>query len=423
MSLQAVKSEAFKLPKLLVEKGLLLRETVLVPPEQVGTITGGAGSHVIFKIPSDSGRWVYGTRHIAVQFNADGASSGGGGTYQRFENGIKSIIKEVRVFSSGNRILNPLFYNVKAAMEQGLNGDPDSSLIGGMLEGLGTRSDRNTWCEDNLKYVIYVELLPIAKGTKSINILPASFFAGDLKVEIFFEEPSRCMRSDYTTLAYNITNSRMRLDYILPSASLVGEMKALFQTGGFKLPIEERLYYSNPLNSGQTRYELNFAITKESVKKVLFAMRTASTVASGTTDDKLSTFNHNSIQDYQFHVGGYNFPQDVVNTTSANCAEAMFELLRCSDNFTHYDEISMPKGSLNRLNWLESGCLLGYNFSKNPLAPVMGGISTGSSGLRLVLNFSSALGSNQQIELFSYSDMVLKASPSGVLQIVDPSSA
>lgn len=420
---QSHQADVFKIPKILVELGLLERRTEYLRTKDSATKTiTAAGEVTKFELPKNQARWMIGLSRVPLQFNATTASTGGA-TYDRFENDIKCLIDHVVINSSGNKVIESRAYNIRSVIEQGLDGDVDASLLGSALNGMGSRTDRSTWGPLGLLYIPEIELFPQAEGSKSTSILPVNLFADDLEVEVHWAAPATCMETDGTA-TYTLANARLRVDYVLPNPNLIAEMKRLIASGGYRIPIEERTFYTNNLTNGATLYNFHLSVNKESVKKLIHVMRTAANVNSAAVNDKLSTFNHNNLQDYIYNIQGYKMPSDVVRCTNANCAEAIFELLRCSSDFSHYKDTVKSRGVISRDLFLADGCVFGYNFSRNPYKPdVLGGVKTLGKAIDVEINLSAALGADTNLHTFAYTDMVLRCSEHGVLQIVSPSAA
>mgnify|MGYP001573715939 CR=1 FL=1 len=406
-------AQMYQRPELVVDKSILSRDVVKFRPTVPGTFASGAVTDISFSLPR-SGIWLDRMDTVRLQFSAIPTSVGG--TYVRFSQYIWNLFDRLEITQSGHTIVNQRFFSDKMNSEYLINGDPNSQM-GRLLWGEGSQAERNTLGAASNMYDFPIEIFRHLSADNDIHVLPLSELSGPLEVRLFFANPAACVECDGTTPGFTITNPRFVAQQIIPSSSQRAAMVSDITAGKYRFGIVEATGYQYTMVSGSTAYNIPINVTRLSVRDIAWFMRTASTLLTTTTNDRHITYNWNSLSTAQYHIEGVLIPSENVSYGATNFVDGFHSTMASAFEPRALDWIPRARSLITAANYVNDALVVAQDFKRNSMQPwvVSGRSTTNGSNIQVDVTLSGALGANQTVSIFVYSDAILSITPQGDL--------
>lgn len=247
---------------------------------------------------------------------------------------------------------------------------------------------------------------------------PLPFLPNDLELQLEFcaphlglVKPLDVAYDASSKLGYMITEPVFMARLVEPSYDVFAQIDNKFKTKGLSYRYINYRAFEPTLASGQQRFNVSFKTALKSIQHVLCVMTNQSTSNSpvisqaGFEEMCQSTFNRNSCKEYQFKVGGVNYPAygpvdcDFQYTVeSMNQLKQIFGDIHCSVPYWQFRDSTSDK------------FLICMNFSKKSFS-YNSGPDCSNSFVRLSLELNSNLASAQTLHSFIAYDALMVIRP------------
>lgn len=380
------------------------RITVRIP-SQISRVTESS-NQMIFDIPNSS---VMDFRQGGLQFKLSVSATGG--TYARASNGVHTGIQRVRVLFDSEVIEDLNSFGLITSM-LAVSGDPDyASSLGYVMAGFGNATRRNTLGSNNQSYVISLLLGSLRKP------LPLNMITSRLRIEVYWQPANVWIETDGTSPTYTITDINLYADQMNFGSEYIAQLKKTFmEEGHISIPYLSYESFTNSVTNAGTN-SLQIPAKKRSLKGLASVMRTASTVADPTVNDKFETYNNLNIgldvRTYQAKINNTFYPQVAIATEAAlnGPTDAIgnpigyYNMLRLLRQWNFYRPFSLNSNLAQ--NYFIDRFIMAINVAPHQ-SQIMSGLDTATNFSTILLNIDlTALPSNQELTTFTIYDAVM----------------
>ncbi len=342
------------------------------------------------------------------QFTIQGSSVGG--TYARFNNDIRSIVKRLTI-AFGPKVVydcnnQGLLYNIMNQLKD-VNWN---SGAGKILNGTGSQAERNGYFTNPNKvyavqlYNMHTELLAKVLPFQKLNV--------QMYINIYLAPAAECIETDGTSASYVVNNNQFHIASLIPSAGWDSEFNSKIPRGiSYNYVLYENTFMTNLLNAGITRASATLNFRYSSLLGIFGVMRPSAGLTSFATNNKLSEFDFNNLNQVQLRMGSYVNPVDPT-TSNADCYTMVCE----NFNKSTQDSLALP------INYDSNNFIFAINLSKHPWVnptqnlSVNGYNSSVSTAIILDLGFSSALSQNYSLDIYAQAESSVIWQVNGAIQ-------
>lgn len=253
-------------------------------------------------------------RNSTLQFTLTG-TAGAGGTFTRFENGIKSIIDRITIQFGSKVVLDIQDYNVLSYVDdltQDINWFP---TVGKYMFGYGTTGERDAWFL--LPNKVYAVQLYRNHDDFLHSVLPLQKLGVQMIMNIYFAPVAKCIDTDRTGATYTVNNLQFHYSSLVPSPQwdnmynekVISQMPPSFSYVDYDCQED-----TNTCLAGITSFSKVLTFKYSALTGVAVTFRLQSVVNDQAGLDKLSSFINPGISSAYLKVGSVQYPQD--NTTN-----------------------------------------------------------------------------------------------------------
>jgi hypothetical protein len=250
------------------------------------------------------------------QWEFTATCSSTGGTYCRFSNGIFTIVNRVRLLIGSQPVIDTIYFNQIFQLWL-LSMDPNFiTTTASILWGVGSQATRNSDATNpnrfynlNLSYVC--ELLGV--------VWPADFISDQISLEIYLEDPNRCIETDGTSPTYVVNTNQYHYGVFKCTQDYLELVNKKIASGGIMIPYKAYDNYVSSISSGISNIQNVIPFKRQCLLGITYCMRNALTVASPATNDKFLTFvNYPVYNSSRLKINDTYYPNDrVLNTYEA----------------------------------------------------------------------------------------------------------
>lgn len=286
--------------------GVIARtQTYILPSTGAGNY--GPQGKIQFTFPNE----MMDFKNSTFQFTLNG-TAGGGATYTRINQGIKSIINRITVQAGSKTILDINNYN-QVSLLNDLSKDfnlQSTSLKVAM--GYGTPTERNNYFASSTK-VYAVQLYSLHEEFWHA-IMPYNMTKVQLVMNIYLEEANKCIESDGTNPTFTINNCEYHYSSLVPSDGWVNMFNQrlssvdnfpTYSYNSYDVIEDQSLCQVGVSNISKV---LTFKYSQLSGIGIIF--RNLAGIDSFATNNKLNNFVYPAITNRQLKIGGISFPND-----------------------------------------------------------------------------------------------------------------
>lgn len=337
--------------------------------------------------------------------------TGGGGTYTRFNNGIWSIFNRIRVVA-GSEIEDIREYNLYQNMQWEMQRQHDvAEIYGYSLYGVSSTVDRNAWSAGR-EYA-----MPLNLGFLEC-LLPVACFNQVIEIEMYLEDPRRCIESDGAG-PWNIVVDKPMIvvETVSPNSGYISSIKNLIASGDFKLHYHVTEHYINNINNvSSTDIQLNHR--SDSILGIISIFRTAANVNNPAINDKQNNFTYPGITKYWLNINGYQTPPEPIESGVQTYIHYLKwinsyknEQMKCDKTVIDIDEYTGAKFFL--INDLDVHPAERKKVGESPYINPFGTIGN-AADILLRIEFSGPV--TYQMETFVVHSQIVHCSPTGELR-------
>lgn len=342
-----------------------------------------------------------------VQFTIAGTPSTTG-TFTRFNKDIRSIFNRV-VARIGSKIVydsmnSNLLYNILT----GAFPTAWATSTGAQTTGTGSAVQRNADFLNANK--VYAVQLYTSQESFFYNLFPLMYLGAQMYIDLYLENPAVCIETDGLPNAnYVVNNVEFHYATCVMSEGYKNMYKEKIPKGiSYTYFNYANLFDSSLLPAGTTKASKVLSFKYSSLIGVLCVMQDQNTTQ--TTLNKLNKFNFNNLNYAVVRVGSQNMPNEMKRNTS--------------DMLSMYAEltgISMRTDFAQAVNFDSDNFVLAIPLARQikelenkDKRVSYSGINTSlGTSLVLELGFSSALVSNQTLQIFGIYESTLVYQPNG----------
>lgn len=269
-----------------------------------------------------------------------------GGTYCRFSQGIACIVNRLVVKVGSNTIIDTIYFNQLYQLFL-LSQDPTFlTTSAAVLQGYTSASQRSTdgsnsnrYYNLNLGYIC--ELLAI--------VWPADFISDQVTVEIYLEDPNRCLESDGTGgITYVVNTNQYHYGVFECTEEYLGMVRDKIATDGIMIPYKAYENYVGNIVANATNIQTVLPFKKQCLLGISYCCRNNANIILPATNDKFQTFlNYSVYNSSRIKINDNYFPTDkVLNTYEAYIQNLEFwdvdhlEPVQFGNNWSQYFTLS-----------------------------------------------------------------------------------
>lgn len=380
-----------------VQRAISTRQTLqFVNANQSGTISSANGQQNILRVQLPSTEYLN-CKQSYVQFKCKIVDDGGlvGG---QFRNGIGGLFQAVRVFIGGTLVENCTDYHVLQRLLADIECD-DAKLDSNWAQGMGTNASLLSWATADRHYVHKLRTGFFSQE----KLVPLWALRGQVEVEFVFNSTNSACIYTGGACHYEVSEFRVICElHTLDQAYTASMTKALASEGiQILFPSFESL--NQTLTS--TNNDVEIKSSKQSVKSLLFCIRSATNLTDQASDWVFSLAN---LTSFNLKYGSQIYPNyDLQIGAPAhielNKAVGKLQMIPESSQLTYATYVSSP-----------SKAYLGLDLEKFLSQQNVSGADFMSNEVYLHTNHS-AVPNNAQLTLFIVYDIILTITLSGVL--------
>lgn len=394
------------------DTGLLGATTSLIVPESLRYVQpkcGPPGTRKEIRLPAVASSYSTGGDNIVRFFlSSDGLldfrrgylsfdfrinTGVGVGTYLRVSQGIWSIFNRLRLVCGGKELEDIREYNLyNSLMFEALQDTEISDVIGPSCYGYATQAQRNVFSSATKTYSC-----PILCGFFLTGVLPMAFLKQRLELQLYLEDVSRCIETDYPIglITMTLSNVYFHTEELKLESSVARELEALVNSG-VTYPYKKFTHYVQPILN--TMNNLVIPHVGAGIETLIHVMRNGANLSNPIVNDKLLSYVPNNTTDFQLRINNELYPPEKTLTTTP---QAYVQYLRYINKwklggvYRNPPSISSDEYNTNRfiiVNQLET----------YPGESLVNNLSTESAGtnMYLVLNLAVPPALNTQLDTF-----------------------
>jgi hypothetical protein len=215
------------------------------------------------------------------EFNA--TCSATGGTFCRFSQGISCIVQRIVLKIGSNTMIDTINANLLYSLFN-LSQDPAYlTTTATLLEGYGNATSRNTDATNASRYYN----LKLGNICELLNIVwPADFISEQITLEIYLENPNRCLESDGTNPTYVVNFNQYHYGVFECTSEYYSLLRNKINTQGIMIPYKAYENFVSTLTAGSTNIQTVLPFKRQCLLAVLYAMRNNANVSNPAINDK-----------------------------------------------------------------------------------------------------------------------------------------
>jgi hypothetical protein len=228
-------------------------------------------------------------------------------TYARVANGVWSIFNRVRLLT-GIELEDIREYNFVHNFFWEVMRDPDAGDTSGEVFGWGTQFERNSWGGTPKNYE-----MPILVGFFQTGVIPLSLFYEQLQLELYIEDPTRCIETDSTTTpVITISAPYFHYEVLELSATVETTIKTMARAKGVCYPFRTLTYYTNSITS--TTNNLVIPHSSAAIDCFISLIRDYASLSNMTINDKFLNWGRYTVYQHQLKINNQYYPYEPVNS-------------------------------------------------------------------------------------------------------------
>jgi hypothetical protein len=384
--------------------GVAARNSSYVNAQQPNGL--GPTQMVTFELPQE----LLDLRSSTFQFTVTG-TAGGGATFTRFNQDIRSIIKRVVIRFANKYVADTqnmgLWYNITNYTKP-VNW---STSTGTIAYGTGSTAQRNALFS-NSTYIYAVQLYNLDSSLFN-EVLPLNKLGVQCYFDIYFAPANECIESDGTNPTYTVNNMQLHFASLVPTQGWLEKYDSSVSRGiSYSYCAIDNISDTALLPAGISQANKILTFKYQSVIGLVMVMRPLSNVNSFSALDKLNNFQYNNTNVAYVKIGSQQYP--INSNQSASDMLCMF-----ADQFG----LSMRKDFAAATNWI-SGSAQSFivciplakhikEFEKVQNCSVDGLNTSIGTSINFQIQFSSPLGAAQQADFFCLSESSITFNPNG----------
>ena len=280
--------------------GVLARNQSYINAQQPNGL--GPNQMATFELPQE----LLDLRSATFQFTVTG-TAGGGATYTRFNQDIRSIIKRVVVRFASKYVVDTqnmgLWYNIT----NGIKPVNWSTSTGTIAYGTGTTTQRNSLFS-NSTYVYAVQLYNLENSLFN-EVLPLNKLGVQCYIDIYFAPAAECIESDGTSPTYTVNNMQFHYASLVPNQSWLELYDEQVVRGlTYSCCNVDNISDTTMLPAGVTSASKILTYKYSSLIGIVAVMRPLANISDVSANDKLNNFLYNNTNMAYVKIGSQQYP-------------------------------------------------------------------------------------------------------------------
>lgn len=280
---------------------------------------------------------------------------GGAPTYSRLANMVSSIFERFRLTGANSGdIENVQNFNLIKQFEHATTVEPDVDDVLGEVYGVGTQAQRNLWATATKQYV-----MPLGSNALGIDIWPLKYMTDNLIVEYTLDDPTRHVETDGTTPVITLDNVQLHYDKLVPDPAWEKTVATAIGSQGLEMGYRATEVYQNVIAASNSSNIINHR--SAAVDYVACVLRTASTLGTLTTNDRLSTWIPSNVTNYYMKLNNDLHPEEPIDSTTR---QAYLALLRFMGKW-HVDGLQVDAPTISPADFASNRFIMTLDLRQN----------------------------------------------------------
>lgn len=313
-------------------------------------------------------------------------------TYLRASQGIWSIFNRLRLIAT-KELEDIREYNLyNSLLFESLRDEDIADVIGPSCYGFATQAERNAFGSTVTSYAC-----PLLCGFFLTGAIPMGLLKQRLELQLHLEDVARCIETDgaIANVSYTLTNVYLHTEELSISSTYYAEMGALM-AGGVSYPYKRFTHYVQPILN--TRNNLVIPHVGDGIESLIHVIRSSTSLASPTTNDKLLTYLPIGVSDFQLRINNELYPPETVQTATPQAYVQYLKYIskwRLAGVYRNPPAIALDEYNTNRF-------IIVNQMETYPNEGLVNCLSTSGAGtnMYLVLNLSGPPPPNIQMDSF-----------------------
>ena len=294
-----------------VKQGLAARRVPVKWRAEQQTYSSNNNKLIRIILPNNA---LYDTRGGYLTFDVNLTVTGG--TYKRVHTGIFSIFNRLRVLFSSTEVEDLRDYNrIYSALWEMINPTLTTSNLA-MSLGFGTQADRDNAGGTTTSYAC-----PMFSGVLNTELLPFDNVASGMVLELYLEDGTACIETDGTNPIITISNIVFHMERLELDAAYRSFIASYVRASGLTLGFTTWERFTQALPGG-TIQNITINSKASSVNGILNFLILSTDLNNTLVNNKFLTWLPLSLQQYNVLINGTIFPDEPIDTISANRFEA-----------------------------------------------------------------------------------------------------
>ena len=256
---------------------------------------------------------LYDTRSGFITFNLNVTATGA--SYVRIADGVFSIFQRMRLMADATEVEDIQDYNrLYSILWELTNPTLVTSNIGKRM-GFGTQVQRNAM-STNFDYI-----MPLYSGVFNTELLPLENIKAALFLELYLEDPTKCIETDGTNPIISITNINFHIERLELDINYTSYIKSEINSKGLDLGFHTWNRFVSTLSTAP-RQDIQINHRSSSVNGILNFFVTSADINNPLINDKFLNWPQMGLQQVQIMVNQTLFPDEPIDTFTAEAAEA-----------------------------------------------------------------------------------------------------
>lgn len=253
----------------------------------------------------------------SVAFNVT-LTTTGPGTYVRLAQGVWSIFNRARL-TTGTELEDVREYNRLHSLLWETHRDPNVGAILGEVIGFGTQSQRDGWGATAGKNYA----MPLLVGPFLTGVMPMGLFSQRLQLELYMEDPRRCIETDHTSVVISLTQIYFHYEVLGLKAS-TEMMVSSAASSTLQYPYKSFTFYQQPVLTSANDYLIPHS--SDGIDAFINVMVQSNNQTDMTANNKFITWLNNGAVQKQLRINNEYFPMEP--TQFVNDPQGYIEYLR-----------------------------------------------------------------------------------------------
>jgi hypothetical protein len=242
------------------------------------------------------------------------------------------------------------------------------SAVGFMTAGMGSQAQRNALAAGSIYYI------PLTTNFFQ-NILPLALIRDEIRIEVYFENPTAFIETDGTVPSFLMSNMEMIFEeYGFANNSYISALQRKLNNDGRLVFKWMDVQYNGNTITGQGKANIDVPSKFQLIKMFLAVLRNQGTLQSTTVNDKFETWNPNAMTSYQFRINNIYIPvQAIENSVTAPLdPHAYLQMIQTLRGWSPYNNVLIDE--IIAQNYYTNKMLIAHDFSA--FADALSGVST-----------------------------------------------